>query len=277
MLITAARARDLLPGLTGTTEDTLLETLIGHVDEQCARRCGYPEASPGAPPSMESRVYTLDLRASDPRELDLEVYPATGITSAAVDSAGDFEGDEDTVPSADMVLRDGRRLRLVSTSAFAWSSSAGSNRITVTAGYNGRSSVTGAHAANATTITVASTAAFGTSKSGGGRVMVGTEVITFSAKTATTLTGCTRGAEGTTAASMLDAAVISQPTPPGLAQLVAQLVKYFYELRTNQQIASLTVNGRTTALQDTARGERDLLPDWALAGLGAYLLPSAVL
>ena len=50
--------------------------------------------------------------------------------------------------------------------------------------------------ASATTITVASTTSFPTS----GTIDIDTELVTYSGKTATTFTGCTRGASGTTAA-----------------------------------------------------------------------------
>lgn len=274
LLITAELARVQLPGLVGDAEDaTILEPLIRHVDMLCARRAGYP----GSSPTMVSRTYTLQLRGDNARELDLQVYPAASVTAAAVDPSADFEGNEDTVTVADLVIREGRTARLLSTSSSSWSREERGNRVTFVAGYNGRSTVSGAHASNATTITVASTAAFALD-SGLIRVQVGTEIIHATGKTATTLTGCTRGAEGTTAASILTGATITQPTPPGLAHLVAMIVKYFYEQRQTQQISSVTTNGRTVAYQDTTRatGERDLLPDWALAGLGAYLLPSAV-
>jgi len=59
-----------------------------------------------------------------------------------------------------------------------------------------------------TTITVVSTSAFTAS----GAVWINGEYITYSGKTATDFTGCTRGADGTTAASQLSGAVVSQAT-----------------------------------------------------------------
>ena len=61
---------------------------------------------------------------------------------------------------------------------------------------------------SATTITVDATAAFPTS----GRIDIDTELITYSGKTATTFTGCVRGANGSTAASHLDNAVVTNAT-----------------------------------------------------------------
>lgn len=279
MLVSAALARTHIPSLTGTSEDTtILEPIIRRVDRLFAVKCGYPPCAPGAAPSMESRPYTLDLRAQSGRELDLEVYPVTSITAASIDASCDFEGDEDSVTLTDITLRGGSVARLLSTASVSWATERAGNRVSFIAGFNGSSTVTGAHTSSATTITVASTAAFGIDVGGGGRVVVGTEVIRFTARTATTLTGCTRGAEGTTAASILDGATISQPTPEDLEQLVLEAVRYLFDLRATQGKDSVTQGGSTTALRDLTRatGERDHLPDFILSGLGAYILPRAM-
>jgi hypothetical protein len=59
-----------------------------------------------------------------------------------------------------------------------------------------------------TTITVDSTASFPAA----GTMYIGTELITYTAKTATDFTGCVRGTNGTTAASHLDNAVVTNAT-----------------------------------------------------------------
>jgi hypothetical protein len=59
-----------------------------------------------------------------------------------------------------------------------------------------------------TTITVASASAFTTS----GAIWINGEYITYSGKTATDFTGCVRGADGTTAASQSNGALVSQAT-----------------------------------------------------------------
>jgi len=59
-----------------------------------------------------------------------------------------------------------------------------------------------------TTITVTSAAAFPAS----GRIDIDTELITYTGKTATTFTGCVRGANGTTAASHLTLATVTNAT-----------------------------------------------------------------
>ena len=60
--------------------------------------------------------------------------------------------------------------------------------------------------ASATTIAVDSTTDFETA----GTVTIGSEQVTYTGKTSTTFTGCTRGANSTTAASHLDNAVVTR-------------------------------------------------------------------
>ena len=66
--------------------------------------------------------------------------------------------------------------------------------------------LTGAHSATITTLTVASTDSFYDY----GRVIIDSEVISYTGKTSTTFTGCTRGEEGTTAVSHSGAATITE-------------------------------------------------------------------
>ena len=66
----------------------------------------------------------------------------------------------------------------------------------------------GSRTSGDTTIIVDSTTGFPAS----GRINIGTELITYTAKTATDFTGCGRGANGTTAASHLDNAIVTNAT-----------------------------------------------------------------
>jgi hypothetical protein len=273
MLVTVAEAKAHIPALTSSTtaEDDFLTTLIKRAGAAFARRCGYP----GAAASMEARTYRLELAAQSSRELDLEVYPVCSVTSAYVDATGDFEGDEETVTVSDIGVRSAAVARLASSSSSSWSTSPGANRVSFIAGYNGSSTVTGAHTSSATTITVASTANFYQDESGLIRVLVGTEIIHATGRTATTLTGCTRGAEGTTAASISGGATITSPTPDGLKGLVCAFVKHLYDQRQNQGLASVNGQAGNVAFLD-AKADRDHIPDFILAGLGAFVLPRAM-
>jgi hypothetical protein len=70
------------------------------------------------------------------------------------------------------------------------------------------STLNGAINSSATTITVISATAFTAT----GAIWIDGEYITYSGKTSTDFTGCTRGADGTTAASQSDGALVSQAT-----------------------------------------------------------------
>ena len=65
--------------------------------------------------------------------------------------------------------------------------------------------LTGDHTISVTTLTVAATTSFGSR----GRVKIDDEIISYTATTATTLTGCLRGQEGTVAATHAGAATVT--------------------------------------------------------------------
>ena len=88
-LLTAAEARVYLPALSGTAEDSTLDTLIARVGAAVARYLGYPPATVGANPTVESASYTLYSGphlggvevSEDGRRLYLPVRPLTAIAS----------------------------------------------------------------------------------------------------------------------------------------------------------------------------------------------------
>jgi hypothetical protein len=90
------------------------------------------------------------------------------------------------------------------TPAYGWGTGyfGGSNPISVTNQLNG------SRTSGDTTIIVDSTTGFPAS----GILAIGTELITYTAKTATDFTGCVRGTNGTTATSHLDNAIVTNAT-----------------------------------------------------------------
>lgn len=137
-LITAAEARLYLPGLTGTAEDTALDTLILRAGRVMAAWCGYPPASAGGQPSMETLAYTRYYDAPSGRELVLDVWPVTAITSIEDDPTLTWNGTEYLVASADYTLIEGAsgRLLLKNTATHAaWSEVEGALKVAFTAGW----------------------------------------------------------------------------------------------------------------------------------------------
>lgn len=274
MIVTVAKAKGYLKGLTAssTTEDAWIEAAIKSADGIIAARTGRVPPTSGASPSLESRIYQRDIRARSSRVLDLGAGPVASIVSAYVDSTGDYEGSEQTVTLTDIEIRNGHLARLVSTARLSWACVPRGNRVRFIAGWGGSTTVSGAHLAGATTITVASTAAIVRDDAGGGRVLIGSEVVYFTGATSTTLTGCTRGAEGTTAASISDGATVSQPAPDALQHLVCQLVAHLYDLRKTQGAQDINQGGAST----TFVIEPNTIPAHLEQGIGAYLLSGAV-
>jgi len=133
-LITASEARLQIPGLTGTGEDTNLETVIAALGMAFARWCGYP----GSAPSMESASYTRYLDGPGGRELVLDVWPVISITSIYDDPTLDFTSSLYLVDSGDYVLAQADRglVRLKSTATHGtWSETKGAIKVAYTAGY----------------------------------------------------------------------------------------------------------------------------------------------
>lgn len=135
MLVTAAEARLQIPLLSGSDEDTKLETLITRAGTAFARYCGYP----GNNPSMESGSYTRYLDGLGGRDLVLDVWPVTAIASIVDDLTLDFTDSQYLVASTDYVLVEGGRglVRLKTTSSHgAWSNAKGTIKATFTAGFS---------------------------------------------------------------------------------------------------------------------------------------------
>lgn len=275
-LVTAAMARAQIPALAGTTDDSLLTSLIAAVESSYARLCGYP----GAAPSMQARTYRMLLGSDGGRELDLQVYPVCSVSLVEQDDTGDYV-TPDSVDSDDYAVRDGRAVRMLSTASSSWASADDGNRVTFVAGYGGATQLDGAvSSASATTITVDSAANLSVGDDGLGRVLIDSEVVAYTGKTSTTLTGCIRGADGTTAATHLDNATVTAVVPDALEQLIVAGTKWLYERRAATGVVSMSPRGGgSVSTGDGARasGEIKEWPDHILAALGAFALPRSVL
>jgi hypothetical protein len=136
-LITTSEAKQQIPGLTGTAEDTLLTELITITGRVFAQYCGYPAATAGAQATMESQSYTLYLDGPGGRELVVPVWPVTAVASI-YDSADRRYGADELVASTDYTLIEGQR-GLVELDWDAqhgtWSTRRRAIKITCTAGW----------------------------------------------------------------------------------------------------------------------------------------------
>lgn len=141
-LITAAEARVFIPGLSGTAEDTLLDTLTAEAGALIAEFCAVPATSGGGAPTLESVTYTLyggdgaTLEAADDGTyIAMHVPPVTSITSI-YDSTTWAYGSGDLVASSSYVL-DGARSRVLTspTGSHSWVNRGRGLRVICVAGY----------------------------------------------------------------------------------------------------------------------------------------------
>lgn len=103
-IATAAQVRDYIRGLTGTAEDTTLDTLIARCDSVFASYLGFgPPWPTSGDPTIEDTSYTLVLDGPGGIDLRLPVYPVQSITSI-YDSADRLYGSDDLIPSADYTV-----------------------------------------------------------------------------------------------------------------------------------------------------------------------------
>lgn len=109
-LIDAATVREMVPSLTGTGEDSQIDSFIARFGALAAGYMGFPAASVGGNPTLESATYTRYFDGTGTKYLRLDVLPITAITSIHVDvdreydsshlvAASDYEifGDEGLV------------------------------------------------------------------------------------------------------------------------------------------------------------------------------------
>jgi hypothetical protein len=139
-LPTAAQVRALtIRNLSGTAEDTSIETMISIADTVCARWCYYPPASDGVPPTLEEADYVVypAPRRDDPRRVRTLLRPIVSVTTVLVDTSGDWSYAT-TVPSgATGYVADSQgEIALAPASTYAWSTARRGNKITLSVGYD---------------------------------------------------------------------------------------------------------------------------------------------
>lgn len=135
-LISTTEAKQHLPALEGTGEDSLISTLIDRTGRVFARYCGYPPASVGGNPTMESATYTLYLDGSGCDTLRFPVWPVSSITSIYDDPTRGYSSTY-LVPSTDYTVDGDEGLVVLATTGTwgAFSSAKRAVKATFVAGY----------------------------------------------------------------------------------------------------------------------------------------------
>lgn len=139
-LPTAANIQSLrIPQLTGTSEATLLTSLIAAADGVIAEYCLFPPASAGVKATLEAVSRTIYLDGPgrcDPTALVLGVRPVTSVTSIKQDSSGDWSYA--TTESASNYTLDGLTGKVYSKpgTSLAWQSTRRGIQVVCVAGFD---------------------------------------------------------------------------------------------------------------------------------------------
>ena len=133
-LATAAQVRAFLRALSGTAEDTTLDTFIARFDEIASGYCGFPLASNQI--TFENNTYTHYFDGDGSDRVQLRVIPANTITSIHVDVDRSYDSDS-LVASSDYTLDSDLGLVVLNTDSDQGSFTTGyrSVKIIYTAGF----------------------------------------------------------------------------------------------------------------------------------------------
>ncbi len=133
-LTTAATVRGYIRALTGTSEDTLLNTLIARFDDVASAWCGFPVNSNQS--TFENNTYTHYFTGDGSDRLELRIHPANTITTVHVDVDRSY-GSSSLVASSDYELFSDQGLLLLKTDSDQGSFTTGyrSVKVVYTAGY----------------------------------------------------------------------------------------------------------------------------------------------
>lgn len=139
-LITAAQFREHTPQLTGTAEDTLLDTLIARADALMAAYCRWPRTTQAAY-TLQSATYTMYPRPlqGEPRALNLDfrwVSPSPAPT-AYIDPLWAY-GASTEVDEADLLIDDENGLLWLLPTAgsfVVWSTGLRDNKVSFVGGF----------------------------------------------------------------------------------------------------------------------------------------------
>ena len=136
-LITTSEAKEYIPTLAGTADDSLLSSLIARFDQLAAAFCCYIPQQSGAL-SLESGTYLEILDGPGGKYLYLSAKPATAIASIYDDPDLEY-GSDDLIAASDYVLHDLEGLVILKNDASdgTFSENARAIKVTYTAGYTG--------------------------------------------------------------------------------------------------------------------------------------------
>ena len=139
-LLTSTEAKAIKPDLSGSAQDTLIDTLIGRADEVLATWCGYPVYDSSTIPSLTQQTYTQYLDGptwEDSKVLAVPFFPLGTITSIHDDPTDRTYGAATLVDSSDYDVDTYRGLVILTQSSVQgfWSKGFRAQKIVTQAGW----------------------------------------------------------------------------------------------------------------------------------------------
>ena len=137
-VVTASEVREYIPTLSGSADDSILNTLIARFDQVAAGYMGFPPQASGAI-SIESGTYTEYLDGPGGRELHVTAKPLVSVTSVYDDPDLDYTDSADLIAASDYSIYglEGKVILDYNATDASWSVGHRHIKITYVAGYSG--------------------------------------------------------------------------------------------------------------------------------------------
>lgn len=135
-VVSGSECRLFIRGLSGSAEDSNIETIVDAVDASIARYLGWPKNNAGSY-TLASGAYVVYLTGDHSKRLDLPLIPVTAITSIYDDPDLAYTDDADLIAASDYVLYGNEGLVMLKHDSTHghWTKIERAIRVTMTAGF----------------------------------------------------------------------------------------------------------------------------------------------
>ena len=136
-VVSGSECRLYIRGLSGTAEDTNIETIVDRVNPVIARYLGWPLMSAGVY-SLSSGTYVVYLTGDGSKQLDLPIIPVTAISSIYDDPELGYDDSADLVAASDYTLYGNEGIVMLKNDSTHghWTKTPRAVKVTMTAGFS---------------------------------------------------------------------------------------------------------------------------------------------
>jgi len=136
-VVSGSDCRLYIRGLSGTAEDSNIETIVDRVNPVLARYLGWPLMNSGVY-SLSSGTYVVYLTGDNTKRLDLPVIPTTAISSIYDDPDLSYDDSADLIASSDYTLYGNEGLVMLKHDSTHghWTKTPRAIKVTMTAGFS---------------------------------------------------------------------------------------------------------------------------------------------